>query len=226
MSRFIKWRSALMELSVQKLNLNSITALIPEGGEDPYQMVQVHDYKSVSFFKMDPAVKAASKETIQVMSNAYPELLVHKYFVNVPAIMGWMYGAMKLFLAPATLRKFHPMRSGTTLAVELKSIAPSLPKDYGGQGAPITEGFSPALMDVEVVKKDEIPEGSAEAPVAAVTEAKHDDIKVDEVAKELEATKLSETKPEDKTEAPVEAVTATEVKPVTETAGSEQKTVV
>ncbi|KAF5021813.1 hypothetical protein F66182_6139 [Fusarium sp. NRRL 66182] len=142
---FIKWRAAIMELSVQKLKLDQVTEPIPEGGEDPYQMIQVHDYLSVSFFRMDPAVKAASKETISVFSMAYPELLAHKYFVNVPAIMGWMFGAMKLFLAPATLRKFHPMTSGTTLATELKDIAPTLPKEYGGLGPSVKDGLSVAL---------------------------------------------------------------------------------
>ncbi|PTB70400.1 CRAL/TRIO domain-containing protein, partial [Trichoderma citrinoviride] len=133
-SEFIKWRTALMELGVQQLHLNDIKEPLPEDGTDKHQMLQVHDYRSVSFFRMDPAVKAASKETISVFSTAYPELLAHKYFVNVPAIMGWMFGAMKLFLAPATLKKFHPMASGASLATELKSIASSLPQEYGGSG--------------------------------------------------------------------------------------------
>ncbi|RGP80937.1 hypothetical protein FLONG3_925 [Fusarium longipes] len=144
---FIKWRAAIMELSVQKIKLDEATEPIPDGGEDPYQMIQVHDYLNVSFFRMDPAVKAASKETISVFSMAYPELLSHKYFVNVPAIMGWMFGAMKLFLAPATLRKFHPMTSGTTLATELKSIVPSLPKEYGGLGPSVKEGQTVFLTE-------------------------------------------------------------------------------
>ncbi|UZP37939.1 hypothetical protein NXS19_005755 [Fusarium pseudograminearum] len=78
---------------------------------------------------------------------AYPELLSHKYFVNVPAIMGWMFGAMKLFLAPATLRKFHPMTSGTTLSTELKNIASSLPKEYGGLGPSVKEGQTVLLAE-------------------------------------------------------------------------------
>ncbi|KAF5236213.1 hypothetical protein FAUST_6683 [Fusarium austroamericanum] len=144
---FIKWRAAIMEISVQKLKLDQVTEPILEGGEDPYQMIQVHDYLNVSFFRVDPAVKAASKETISVFSMAYPELLSHKYFVNVPAIMGWMFGAMKLFLAPATLRKFHPMTSGTTLSTELKSIASSLPKEYGGLGPSVKEGQTVLLAE-------------------------------------------------------------------------------
>ncbi|CVK90183.1 related to SFH5-phospholipid transporter [Fusarium mangiferae] len=162
---FIKWRAAIMELSVQKLKLDQVTEPIPEGGEDPYQMIQVHDYLNVSFFRMDPAVKAASKETISVFSMAYPELLAHKYFVNVPAIMGWMFGAMKLFLAPATLRKFHPMTSGTTLATELKSIVSTLPKEYGGQGPSVKEGMSVSLTETGATKAEpsptEVPEQTA-----------------------------------------------------------------
>ncbi|KAF4440916.1 SFH5-phospholipid transporter [Fusarium acutatum] len=152
---FIKWRAAIMELSVQKLKLDQVTEPIPEGGEDPYQMIQVHDYLNVSFFRMDPAVKAASKETISVFSMAYPELLAHKYFVNVPAIMGWMFGAMKLFLAPATLRKFHPMTSGTTLATELKGIVSTLPKEYGGQGPSVKEGMSVSFTEAGVTETGE-----------------------------------------------------------------------
>ncbi|ODA78940.1 hypothetical protein RJ55_04530 [Drechmeria coniospora] len=167
---FIRWRAALMELGVQKLRLNEIKEPLADDvtAEDPHQMLQVHDYRSVSFFRMDPAVKAASKETIQTFSTAYPELLAHKYFVNVPAIMGWMFGAMKFFLAPATLRKFHPMTSGTTLAVELKTLVDSLPKEYGGEGKSVTEGETVALTQGEAVKTTgEVQAESAEAPAAA-----------------------------------------------------------
>jgi hypothetical protein len=151
-----------MELSVQKLKLDEVTEAIPDGGDDPYQMIQVHDYLNVSFFRVDPSVKAASKETISVFSMAYPELLSHKYFVNVPAIMGWMFGAMKLFLAPGTLRKFHPMTSGTTLATELKSIAPSLPKEYGGLGPSVKKGQTVLLAETG--------ETDATSPKSAATE--------------------------------------------------------
>jgi phosphatidylinositol transfer protein SFH5 len=129
-----------MERGVQKLNLNSATVPLADGEEDPYKVIQVHDYVSVSFFRMDPSAKAASKETINVLSTAYPELLAHKYFVNVPVIMGWMYAAMKLFVAPATLKKFHPMSSGTSLAAELpEGIRASLPNAYGGQAGTVQE---------------------------------------------------------------------------------------
>ncbi|KAK1580327.1 CRAL-TRIO domain-containing protein [Colletotrichum navitas] len=131
---FIKWRAALMELSVRKLGLDRVQTPIPDGGEDPYQMIQVHDYLNVSFLRMDPAVKAASSETIRIFAMAYPELLVHKYFVNIPALMGWVFKAMKVFLAPKTVAKFHPLGYGNELAAELPAYKDSLPKDYGGNG--------------------------------------------------------------------------------------------
>lgn len=152
---------------MQQLHLNDIKEPLPEDGTDKHQMLQVHDYRSVSFFRMDPAVKAASKETISVFSTAYPELLAHKYFVNVPAIMGWMFGAMKLFLAPATLKKFHPMASGASLATELKSIASSLPQEYGGSGAPVQQGLTVTLVDASETSTGETPAQAQREPEAA-----------------------------------------------------------
>ncbi len=77
-----------MELSLQQLDLASATEKVPEDGPDPYRMIQVHDYLNVSFMRMDPTIRAASKETIQTFSMAYPELLKEKFFVNVPLVMG------------------------------------------------------------------------------------------------------------------------------------------
>ncbi|UNI22414.1 Non-classical phosphatidylinositol transfer protein (PITP) [Purpureocillium takamizusanense] len=210
---FIKWRAALMELGVQKLHLNDIQERIPEGPDaaDPYQMLQVHDYQSVSFFRMDPDVKSASKETIQTFSTAYPELLAHKFFVNVPAIMGWVFGAMKFFLAPATLRKFHPMTSGTTLATELKGIVGSLPKEYGGQG--------PSVKDGETVKlqtTSEQPQGAKEdGPKTATVTKTEGEAKTPEAGKRDDAAVTAELP----AAAPVEA--KTDAAPV---AASEAKT--
>lgn len=140
--RFIKWRSALMELSVKELDLASATEKIPENGLDPYQMVQVHDYLNVSFLRTDPAVKAASKEIIRTFSMAYPELLKEKFFVNVPVLMGWVFAAMKVFLSPATVKKFHPLAYGNTLAGQIPGWGTELPSAYGGNGKDVTEGLT------------------------------------------------------------------------------------
>ncbi|KAL7808095.1 CRAL/TRIO domain-containing protein [Trichoderma aethiopicum] len=207
-NEFIKWRTALMELGVQQLHLNDIKEPLPEDGTDKHQMLQVHDYKSVSFFRMDPAVKAASKETISVFSTAYPELLAHKYFVNVPTIMGWMFGAMKLFLAPATLKKFHPMASGASLATELKSIASSLPQEYGGSGAPVQQGLTVTLVDAAETAKEETlassePETAAAPSAAAPAPAPVSEEAVETVAAAPQTAVLS-VRPKEEEETPAE----------------------
>lgn len=93
-----------MELAVQELNLAAATVPITADPDaDPYKMFQVHDYKGVSFLRQAPQVKAASTETIRVFATAYPELLKEKFFVNVPAVMGFMYTFMKLFVAARTI---------------------------------------------------------------------------------------------------------------------------
>jgi hypothetical protein len=150
---FVKWRAALMELSVKELDLPSATEPIPADGVDPYRMVQVHDYNNVSFLRMDPAVKAASKEVIQVFSMAYPELLKEKFFVNVPVVMGWVFAAMKLFLSPETVKKFHPLAYGSSLAGELKAFGPELPVVYGGKGKDIKEGLTVKYGATPVVEE-------------------------------------------------------------------------
>jgi hypothetical protein len=138
---FIEWRAALMEYGVRSLQIGKATEPILEGKDDPYQMIQVHDYNGISFFRMDADTRACSKKTIEVFSLAYPELLRTKYFVNVPAVMGFVFGIMKPFVSEATLRKFHPMRSGLTLKSEpeMVPIAHSLPSEYGGGGPSVKE---------------------------------------------------------------------------------------
>jgi hypothetical protein len=131
-----------MEVSLKELNLASATVPIPPNSVDPYRMVQVHDYLNVSFLRMDPAVKAASKEVIQIFSMAYPELVKEKFFVNVPLVMGWVFAAMKLFLSPDTIKKFHPLSYGSNLAGELFGFGQELPVAYGGKGKDIREGLT------------------------------------------------------------------------------------
>ena len=131
-----------MELSVRELDLASATEKIPENGVDPYRMVQVHDYLNVKFLRADPAVRAASKETIQTFSMAYPELLKEKFFVNVPLVMGWVFTAMKVFLSPETVKKFHPLSYGSNLAGELPGWGQELPVAYGGKGKDVQEGLT------------------------------------------------------------------------------------
>lgn len=139
-----------MEQALQALDLNSATKPIT-AEEDPYKIFQVHDYKSISFLRQSPQVKTASGETIKMFAQNYPELLKEKFFVNVPAIMGFVYTFMKLFVAPKTIKKFHPMSNGGNLAAEfgaskVAALGEKLPANYGGKGAALEEqGTGPQL---------------------------------------------------------------------------------
>jgi hypothetical protein len=83
-------------------------------------------------------VKAASQKAIQLFSAHYPETLSKKYFVNVPLVMQWMFGAMQVFMAKETVRKMQWMSYGEELH---KYLGASVGKEYGGQG-PELEGNS------------------------------------------------------------------------------------
>lgn len=148
--------------------MKDATEVIEYDGEDPYQMIQVHDYLNVKFFRMDPSVRAATKKVIEVFATAYPELLSEKFFVNVPAIMGWMFTAMKLILSRNTTRKFHPITNGANLAREFSpSIAEQIPKVYGGKGPELKENarLIPLVDDKEQETKGK--GKSAEEPAVA-----------------------------------------------------------
>lgn len=193
-----------MELAVIDLKLKDATEVIEYDGEkDPYQMIQVHDYLNVKFFRVDPLVRTATKKTIDVFSTAYPELLREKFFVNVPSIMGWMFSAMKLILSRNTTRKFHPISNGANLAREFpESVAAKIPKVYGGKGPDLKENARVVqLVDDEPKKEDKPAEESAaktEEPAAAPADepAKEEPAK-EESAKEEPAAEAAKEEPKE-----------------------------
>ncbi|KAJ4293053.1 Non-classical phosphatidylinositol transfer protein (PITP) [Collariella sp. IMI 366227] len=150
LEEFIEWRVALMELALQDLDIASATKPIT-AEDDPYKIFQVHDYKSISFLRQSAHVRSASAETIKVFAQNYPELLKEKFFVNVPAVMGFVYAFMKLFVAAKTIKKFHPMANGGNLAQEfgqskVTGLGERLPTNYGGKGGELQEqGRGPRL---------------------------------------------------------------------------------
>ncbi|KAL4942892.1 CRAL-TRIO domain-containing protein [Aspergillus oleicola] len=180
-NEFIKWRAALMELAVQELKLDQATQVIDYNGEDPYQMIQVHDYLNVSFLRVNPMIKAATKKTIEVFSTAYPELLREKFFVNVPAIMGWMFSLVKLFVDETTVRKFHPISNGGNLAKEFPGLQEKFPKAYGGSAADL-EGSARTVALVKAEPKAE----------ETMAEAKAEDKKPEEKPEEKAEDKKTE----------------------------------
>jgi phosphatidylinositol transfer protein SFH5 len=135
---FVRWRVALMELTLQQLHLNEATKPIPDYGKgpDPYQAINVHDYLSVSFFRQPAEIKASSSKIIEMFQRFYPETVSYKYFVNVPLVMQWMMGAMKALMSKDSIQKMTWMTYGNTLN---QYLGDDVPKEYGGSGAPLAE---------------------------------------------------------------------------------------
>lgn len=182
---------------------DTTTVIDYDGEKDPYQMIQVHDYLNVKFFRMDPAVRAATKKTIDVFSTAYPELLREKFFVNVPSIMGWMFSAMKLILSRNTTRKFHPITNGVNLAREFPAIiADKLPKTYGGKGVDLKdEARTVQLINDKEEKKEEPKEEEAKE------ETKPTESAAEVAAKPEEVKEASKDEPAKEEPAPVDSAT-------------------
>lgn len=120
---FLRWRVGLMERGIALLDFDSLN-------ENLAYVTQIHDYMDVSFFRLDGETKAATKATIEIFQEYYPEMLDAKYFVNVPRIMSWMFTFMKMFLSAATAAKFHVVVDGKDLA---KDLDVNIPQSYGGQ---------------------------------------------------------------------------------------------
>ncbi|KAK6504580.1 Non-classical phosphatidylinositol transfer protein (PITP) [Arthrobotrys musiformis] len=167
---FLSWRVALMEAAIDKLDLQNATVPIPNfnQGADPYQIIQVHDYLNVSFLRMDADAKAASKATIAVFRDFYPEMLSRKFFVNVPLLMGWLYKATTLVLPEATVKKFRVLSYGKELAAELGD---AIPEVYGGKGVKeVKELGDPVRLSAAPAEEAEAKTEAPAAPAATATQ--------------------------------------------------------
>ncbi|WWC64920.1 uncharacterized protein I303_107534 [Kwoniella dejecticola CBS 10117] len=150
--RFLRWRIGLMERAITHLHLSTTSTPIPDygKGDDPHRIDQVHLYGGVSFLRMDPLIKAASKATIEIMQAHYPELLLRKFFVEVPLIMSWMFSAVSLFVSAETAKKFQVISYKQNLGRELGlGRLEDIPQDLGGTG--------PDLPTLEKRLEHEIP---------------------------------------------------------------------
>lgn len=123
-----------MELTISHLALATATKSIPDygAGADPYTAIQVHDYLSVSFFRQPAEIKASSSRIIELFQKYYPETVSYKYFVNVPLVMQWMMGAMKMLMSADTVKKMTWMTNGKEL---VNYVGDAAPKEYGGKGS-------------------------------------------------------------------------------------------
>lgn len=124
-SPFLRWRVGIMERSLLNVDFTS---------EDNNKIAQVHDYKGVSMFRMDPGMKASTKEIISIFGDHYPELLSVKFFLNTPTLMSWMFTALKLLgiVSAETAKKFQVINSGDVSDWFPKS---AIPVAYGGSSS-------------------------------------------------------------------------------------------
>ncbi|KIK61649.1 hypothetical protein GYMLUDRAFT_42673 [Collybiopsis luxurians FD-317 M1] len=123
--RFLRWRVAFMEKSIELLDFENVD-----------QMIQVHDYAGVSMTSRDANSKNAASEASSIFAGHYPELLHKKFFVNVPSYMTWIFWLFKPLIPSATLAKMSVVGSGASTigkALLPEIDAKQLPKRYGGE---------------------------------------------------------------------------------------------
>lgn len=121
-TQFLRWRIGLMEKSLLFLDFTD-----PSNNK----IAQVHDYNHVSMLRMDPNIKASTKEIISIFSANYPELLSVKFFINVPVFMGWVFTFLKKMgiISAETLKKFQVLSNGNLSEWFGKD---NLPEEYNG----------------------------------------------------------------------------------------------
>ncbi|VEU22590.1 DEKNAAC103484 [Brettanomyces naardenensis] len=122
LDEFMRWRVGIMEQAINQLDFDDTT--------NDY-MAQVHDYKGASLFSMTGDAKKASTSIIKMFGDYYPEVLSRKYFVNVPALMAFLFNAFKAFVAEATRKKLVMLRHGVELSDYIDGVG--VPKSYGGK---------------------------------------------------------------------------------------------
>lgn len=123
LNAFIRWRVGVMERGIALLDFTQ---------DETAYISQLHDYNKVSIIRMDPAIKEATKTSIDLFQSYYPEMLDVQYIVNIPTVMQWVFNIVKHFIAKQTLEKFRVVSNGTDLAKV--TGATWVPKQYGGSG--------------------------------------------------------------------------------------------
>jgi phosphatidylinositol transfer protein SFH5 len=116
-------------------------------------IVQVHDYADTSMFSMSSITRRASKSTIQIFADHYPELLATKFFVNVPRVLAWVFGAISNFLSKETVEKFVVLSDARDLSKYID--LDQLPERYGGQVKLESQGEGGTATVSEVTAKVE-----------------------------------------------------------------------
>ncbi|KAJ2910747.1 Non-classical phosphatidylinositol transfer protein (PITP) [Coemansia aciculifera] len=128
LDRFLRWRVQLHERGMRLLDFVNVA-----------DMIQVHDYDGVSVFGYDKFARAASKATVQLLSDNYPETLATKIFANVPGWGETVFNVICRLLSEETKRKF---------VVVSKASAPRVLAERIGEDN-LPEKFRPSSAEKE-----------------------------------------------------------------------------
>ncbi|KAJ1801369.1 Non-classical phosphatidylinositol transfer protein (PITP) [Coemansia sp. RSA 2399] len=146
LERFLRWRVQLHERGMRAVDFVNTS-----------DMVQVHDYDGVGIFSYDKYARAASRATVQVMSDNYPETLATKVFANVPAWGETIFNIIGRWLSDDTKRKFVVVSATNAYAALADRIDPEN----------IPEKFKPAATSASEEKPTEPAAATATAEDAA-----------------------------------------------------------
>lgn len=165
LDRFLRWRVQLQEKGMSKLDFVDVS-----------DMVQVHDYDGVGLLSYDKFAKAASKATIQIMSDNYPETMHTKIFANVPWWGESIFNLVSRWLSEDTRRKFVVVSQGNTPAVLAQRIGKdNIPDKYRGQEDPA----KPKEAEKPTPTVPEEPTKTAESPDVPEPQPAHIDANED-----------------------------------------------
>ncbi|KAJ2595244.1 Non-classical phosphatidylinositol transfer protein (PITP) [Coemansia sp. RSA 1721] len=120
LDRFLRWRVQLHERGMRMLDFVDVA-----------DMVQVHDYDGVGLLSYDKTARAASKATVQLMSDNYPETLATKIFANVPGWGETIFNIVCRWLSEETKSKFVVVSKSSAARVLAERIgAENLPPNF------------------------------------------------------------------------------------------------
>ncbi|KAJ1798037.1 Non-classical phosphatidylinositol transfer protein (PITP), partial [Coemansia sp. RSA 2598] len=143
LDRFLRWRVQLHERGMRMLDFVDVA-----------DMVQVHDYDGVGLLSYDKTARAASKATVQLMSDNYPETLATKIFANVPGWGETIFNIVCRWLSDETKSKF--------VVVSKSSAARVLAERIGAENLP--PAFTRSKSEAAAAAAATVAGGSSSAP--------------------------------------------------------------
>ncbi|KAJ2826504.1 Non-classical phosphatidylinositol transfer protein (PITP) [Coemansia sp. 'formosensis'] len=139
LDRFLRWRVQLQERGMRMLDFVNVA-----------DMIQVHDYDGVSVFGYDKFARAASKATVQLMSDNYPETLATKIFANVPGWGETVFNVICRWLSEDTKRKFVVVSKASAPRVLAERIGEAnLPEKFRSSNVEEQPDVVPSTVEPE-----------------------------------------------------------------------------